>query len=127
MNMNALIIEKTEETPEVVLDPETNTFRLAHRSLPENANGFYAPVFEWLEEFKQNPSQDIKFVFELEYFNTASAKQIAKILLILEKISNDVDIEIVWRYRKEDADMQSSGLRYSKLLEVDFLLEEIED
>jgi hypothetical protein len=125
--MEPFILEKTEETPEIILNPETNMFRISHRSLPENANGFYAAVFEWLEEFKQNPTDDIQFIFELEYFNTASAKQIAKILLILEKISHDVDLEIIWRYRKEDGDMMSSGLRYSKLLDVEFSLQEIED
>lgn len=125
--MEALILEKTEETPEIILNPETNTFSISHRSLPENANGFYAPIFEWLEEFKNNPTDDIQFIFELEYFNTASAKQIAKILLMLEKISHDVTLEIIWRYRKEDVDMMSSGLRYSKLLDVEFSLQEIED
>jgi len=124
--MQPLIIEKTEETPEIILNPAERKFIISDRSLPENANGFYAPVFQWLEEFRLNPLDDIKFIFELEYFNTASAKQIAKILLILEKISEDVDIEIVWRYKKEDIDMMSSGLRYSKLLDVEFLLEEVE-
>ncbi len=126
--MEAFIIEKTEETPEIILNPAENIFKISHRSLPENANGFYAPVFEWLEEFRQNlTDDDIQFVFELEYFNTATAKQIAKILLILEKISHEVSLEIIWKYRKEDVDMMSSGLRYSKLLDVEFSIQEIEE
>jgi|SRR5690554_917481 len=125
--MKPLIIEKTEETPEIILNPDTNTYKISYRSLPENANGFYAPVFQWLEEFAQSPIEDIQFVFELEYFNTASAKQIAKILLILEKIYQKTDLEIVWRYKKEDVDMMSSGIRYSKLLDVEFSLEEVPD
>lgn len=126
--MEAFIIEKTEETPEIILNPAENIFKISHRSLPENANGFYAPVFEWLEEFRQNlTGDDIQFVFELEYFNTATAKQIAKILLLLEKISHEVSLEIIWKYRKEDVDMMSSGLRYSKLLDVEFSIQEIEE
>ena len=126
--MEAFIIEKTEETPEIILNPTENVFKISYRSLPENANGFYAPVFEWLEEFRQNlPDDDIQFVFELEYFNTATAKQIAKILLLLEKISHEVSLEIIWKYRKEDVDMMSSGLRYSKLLDVEFSIQEIEE
>ena len=123
--MDALIIERTEETPEVILNPEENIYKISYRSLPENSNGFYSPVFEWLEEFKKNPSDDIQFVFELEYFNTSSAKQIAKILLMLEKISEQSDLEVVWCYKKEDVDMMSSGLRYSKLLDVEFRLQEV--
>ena len=125
--MEACIIEKTEETPEIIVNPSENIFKISYRSLPENANGFYAPVFEWLEEFRENPTDDIQFIFELEYFNTASAKQIAKILLLLEKISHDVSLEVIWKYRKEDADMMSSGLRYSKLLDVEFSIQEIEE
>lgn len=123
--MEALIIEKTGDTPGIILDPANGRFEISDRSLPENANGFYAPVFEWLEEYLENPDSKVEFIFSLEYFNTASAKQIAKVLLFLEKMTAKSDVTIRWRYRKEDTDMQSSGARYSKLLNVKFELEEI--
>lgn len=121
--MEALIIEKTEDTPGIILDPSNGKFEISDRSLPENANGFYAPVFEWLDKYSENPDSNVTFVFSLEYFNTASAKQIAKVLLLLEKLSKKTKVLIVWKYRAEDTDMQSSGIRYSKLLDVEFELE----
>lgn len=123
--MEALIIEKTGDTPGIILDPKNNRFEISDRSLPENANGFYAPVFDWLTKYLENPDSKVEFIFSLEYFNTASAKQIAKVLLFLEKMTAKSDVTIRWRYKKDDSDMQSSGSRYSKLLNVKFELEEI--
>lgn len=122
--MEALIIEKTGDTPTIILDPANNKFLISERSLPENANGFYAPVFKWFNTYSENPDANIVFIFKLEYFNTASAKQIAKILLTLEHLSNKSNVLIKWFYKKGDLDMMSSGLRYSKLLNVKFDIEE---
>lgn len=124
--METLIIIKTDETPEIILDENHNIFSISYRSLPENAIGFFAPVFEWLEKYCQNPKTDMEFIFNLEYFNTASAKQIAKILFILEKLNEKVDVLITWKYKKDDVDMMSSGLRFSKLLNVEFQIQETE-
>jgi len=122
--MEALIIEKTGDTPTIILDPANNNFLISERSLPENANGFYAPVFKWLNSYSESPDSDVVFTFKLEYFNTASAKQIAKILLTLEYLSQKCNVLIKWLYKKGDLDMMSSGLRYSKLLNVKFDVEE---
>jgi len=124
--MESLIIENTGDTPKIVLDPANNVFELSYRSLPENANGFYEPVFQWFDEYTKNPDDEMIFKFNLEYFNTASAKQIAKILLLLEKLSQQIKVKIIWNYKKDDTDMLSSGKRYSKLLKVDFELIEVE-
>lgn len=125
--MESLFIKSTEETPEISLNHYTKTYYVAKRSLPENAIGFYEPVFQWIEEFSQNPpEQEMEFVFSLEYFNTASAKQIAKILLLLEKLDEKIDVNVVWKYQKNDVDMMSSGLRFSKLLNIEFEIQEIE-
>lgn len=123
--MEPFIIEKTGDTPEIVLDPQKNIYRISERSLPENANGFYAPVFQWLGQFSENPPAKVDFEFSMEYFNTASAKQIAKILLILEKLSQKTDVTIIWKHKTEDSDMQASCTRYSKLLNVKFQIEPI--
>lgn len=122
MLMDALIIEKTGDTPKIVLDANNNIFEISDRSLPENANGFFEPVFTWLSEYAANPNATTKFVFSLEYFNTSSAKQIAKILLILEKLSKTNDVSICWQYKTDDNDMMAAGERYSKLLNMQFNL-----
>jgi len=123
--MNALVIKKTNDTPGIVFDPSNSVFEITHRSLPEDANGFYEPVFKWLNEFIENPLPRVDFTFNLEYFNTASAKQIAKILLYLDKLSQKSEVVVLWKYKKDDSDMQAAGQRYSKMLSVKFVLQEV--
>ena len=120
--MDALIIESTEDTPEVVLNPKENNFILSERSLPENAIDFYQKIFNWLNDYKNTPNNITKFTFKLDYFNTASAKQITKILLFLEDLAKNNKVNVEWFYQKDDIDMKSSGARFAKLIKVNITL-----
>ncbi len=105
--MDALIIESTEDTPDVVLDPKENKFILSERSLPENAIDFYKPIFDWLNSYRSEANELTMFTFKLDYFNTASAKQITKILLFLEDLAKKNKVNVKWYFQKEDLDMKS--------------------
>lgn len=118
--MNSFILEATEDTPEINFDPASKEFYISQRSLPENAIDFYAPVLEWVQGFLESKPQKLFVDFRLEYFNTASAKQLAKLLLVLEKHKDQTQININWYYKPEDKDMLSSGTRFSKLIPIDF-------
>jgi len=118
--MDILKIEKTSDTPNVTLDSNNNIFEFSYRSLPENAIDFYNPILDWIEEYSKNPNPETIVNFKLEYFNTASAKQIAKVLLQLFEISKNAKVKINWHYDKNDSDMLASGQRYSKLINLDF-------
>lgn len=117
-----LIIESREDTPKVIFDTANKFFEISARSLPENAIGFYEPVLLWLNEYYNSPLELTVFNFKLEYFNTASAKQLAKILLILENLAKKSKVIINWYYKKEDTDMFASGTRFSKLIDLNFNL-----
>ena len=115
--MEKLFIKETEDSPKIEFDYESKHFEISGRSLPENAIGFYESVLRWLDEYSATPLDMTIFNFKLEYFNTSSAKQLAKILLILEKLSEKGNKVIVnWYYQKEDTDMYASGNRFSKLI-----------
>ena len=124
--MEVLHIEGTEDTPEVLLDSGNNTFSISGRSVPENAIEFYEPIFAWLQKYAEEVENDMEFEFCMEYFNTSSSKQIAKIFLLLEKINENVFVQVIWKYKKEDSDMMASGMRFSKLLNLEFELREVE-
>ena len=124
--MEVLHIEGTEDTPEVLLDSENNSFSISGRSFPENAIEFYEPIFAWLQKYAEEVKNDMEFEFCMEYFNTSSSKQIAKIFLLLEKINENVFVQVIWKYKKEDSDMMASGMRFSKLLNLEFELREVE-
>jgi len=118
--ISALLIEATSDTPRIIIDPENLTFIISGRSLPENAIEFYKPIIDKLNEYLTSPLEKTTFDIKLEYFNTASAKQIAKLLLILEKLSLEKQVFVKWYYSKEDTDMLSSGKRYDKLIKINF-------
>jgi len=119
--MEKLFIKETEDSPKIELDYDNKLFEISGRSLPENAIGFYEPVLQWLDKYSSTPLEITIVHFKLEYFNTSSAKQLAKILLLLEKMSEKGHkVVINWYYQKEDTDMYASGNRFSKLISLNF-------
>jgi hypothetical protein len=122
--MQTLNIAGTEDTPEIKFNEVTGEFLLTGRSLPEDVTSFYKPVFEWLEEFQNNPAGKVIFKFKLEYFNTASSKIILDILMKLEDIidSKEADLGIEWYYFESDDDMLEAGEEYKELVEIPFNL-----
>ncbi len=122
--MEALIIQASTDTPKVHLDKENNIFEISGLSLPEDAIEFYKPILNWLEEYASNPNSETKFDLKLEYFNTASSKQIIQLLLFLEKLNTKSAVKIFWHYKDIDEDMYDLGEEYSDIIKVDFELVE---
>lgn len=116
-----LNVPRTTDTPEVILDAVQGRFEIAFRSYPEDATAFYNPLLEWLSNYSKQPNNETTFHFNLEYFNTSSAKQLFKILVILQELSSRSKVTVNWFYHKEDADMMAAGERFSKLIDkIDF-------
>lgn len=120
--MEPFVKEPTVDTPKVVLDADNGIFELAQMSLPEDAVDFYAPVLEWLTNYAKNPNPKTVFDMKLEYFNTASSKQLIQILLMLQGLKERSEIVINWYYKEIDEDMQSLGEEYSQIINLPFNL-----
>jgi len=120
--MEALHIEPSDDTPKIYFEPDVDLFVIAGKSLPENAIDFYQPVFEWSTLYLNSEQAPSSFVlnFKLEYFNTASSKQIAKLLRIIETCKIKDKVLIKWYYDREDTDMLKAGTRYSNLIDLRF-------
>jgi len=121
--MQELRIDKTEDTPLVHLNAN-GEINISGRSLPEDAFSYYEPVLKWLTDYIQSPGESTTATFNLEYFNTASAKQIFKTVTLLAGLAKQKKVIIRWHYDKGDKDMRSSGERFSKLCNVPFELVE---
>ena len=122
-NMNALIIDSTNETPQIHFDPKNNIFEISKRSLPEDADDFYKPIINWLNNYSNNPNDKTNFTFKLEYFNTASARYITKIIYLLDNFGKNKTVNIYWYYRSIDEDMLASGEEFNDMteLEIEFI------
>ena len=131
--MNALTIEPTEFSPEVLLDPDKNKFVISGESRPENAGKFYQQILKWLDDYyslrywkdTQFGGDDAAAVFEFrfEYFNSTSAKFILDILKKIKKYREDnVNVNVKWYYDEPDIDMKDSGEEFSKMTGMPFEL-----
>ena len=120
--MIALIVDETKETPRIHFDPGNNIFEISSRSLPEDADEFYVPVIKWLETYVDKPNPKTIFNFKLDYYNTASARYITKMVKILDELSKNNQVKVYWYYREIDEDMQAMGEEYKEMTELDFEL-----
>ena len=72
--MTAFRIKGEDDIPSVTLDRDNNIFEISGRSLPEETMLFYRPILNWLDNYAHNPLPRTEFVFDMNYYNTASAK-----------------------------------------------------
>jgi len=126
--MNPLLIEATESTPKIILDKENNTFEIVGKSFPEESRSFYAKVFEWLNQYEENPNEQTVFQFKMEYFNSASSLIILEIMNVLDKMyKTGKKVNILWNHLDTDDDMLEAGEEYSDLVSVPFEFKALED
>jgi hypothetical protein len=93
-----LFREATEKTPQVDFNYLTGELILAGKSIPENATGIYEPVFEWINEYIKNSRQTTNLRLNLDYFNTASAIWLAKIVKSLSRMENPEKVLFIHLY-----------------------------
>lgn len=119
--MELVHIEKTQDTPEVKLNPESGHLEFYGRSYPDDAKAIFNPILEWLEEYIKSPNEETIAEFKFTYFNTASSKMILEILDRLARINeNGKKITINWHYKEIDEDMLDAGEEYSDIVELPF-------
>jgi hypothetical protein len=122
--MDAILLEATQTTPKVIIDPASNKFEISGESRPENTAKFFAPIVSWFDGYRSvlffqknnfGKSKKLSIDFKLEYFNSTSAKFILDIFYQLEKIHKEgYEAEIIWHFDARDTDMKESGEEFSK-------------
>ena len=65
--MQALSIEATDKTPSIHFDPANGHFEIKGKSIPNDAEAFYAPVLEWMEAYIKSPGARTNFELNLEW------------------------------------------------------------
>jgi hypothetical protein len=89
VNLRNLYIEPTVKTPQVDLNYLSGELILSGKSIPENAAIIYESVLRWVNEYIKSPKPVTNLRINLEYFNTASAIWLAKIVQALGSIKNN--------------------------------------
>jgi hypothetical protein len=122
LNKNHQKISPSKNTPEVILDPK-GTIKLSGRLIPENAEDFFKPIEEWINEYFKNPAEITKVEICIEYINSAGTKYLLDIIRKITHVhlkKNDKKFVIYWYYNDEDEDMLEKGSFFSSDLDVPF-------
>ena len=119
--MEALRIQATVKTPEVLLDPANEVFEIKGKSIPDDAEEFYESVLTWIDDYVSNPSDNTVLKIDLEYFNISSSKRILFLFYKLNELkSKNKDVKILWYYNEEDEDMFEVGQDYAFMVKIPF-------
>jgi len=114
--------EQTAKTPQIDFDPASGNFELKGKSIPENSAVFYKPIYDWLDEYIQNPASNTTLNIQLDYFNTSSSKCIVDLFKKLELIvKNGKGAAVInWKHDENDDDMQEAGEDYKSIIKIPF-------
>lgn len=108
--------------PNVSFDNTTGILEFSGRSIPDNALGFFKPLYEWLEEYKQNPCKETIANIKFDYFNTSSSKCLFDIFKSLTNLHDAGHSVVVNWYFYEDDDQEEVGEDYKSILKLPFNL-----
>ncbi|MDD3567210.1 MAG: DUF1987 domain-containing protein [Bacteroidales bacterium] len=126
--MQKLELKETLTSPYVLLNADGGEIRIEGRSIPENVIDFYHPILSWIDQYAQNPKDETKVFFKLEYFNTSSSKRLFDIMKKVEALTTQQEkkVSIYWYYEEDDEDIYFAGNDYKALIsKVDFNLVEL--
>lgn len=114
--MNSYFIQATNHTPEVHFNTN-GELSIKGKSLPEDTASFYAPIVKWASDCQ---TENIRFVFQLEYMNSSSTNQISRLLLALKSNPAIKDCIIDWFYESDDEDNFDFGKELEMILDFKF-------
>jgi hypothetical protein len=119
--MEKIILEGSEEKPNIILDKESGIFKIYGRSIPHNPEKVYAPILAWFEEYLKDENDETIVKFELDYFNTSTQKYMADLFKLMNaKRDKSKNLKIQWRFAKDDEDMRLIGEQFQYFVDFKF-------
>ena len=119
--MLPLILDKTVDTPEIILDKTQGTFDFLGTSMPANTKKYFEPVFTWIEKYNESPNEETIVNFKMKYFNTSSTKSLLDIMIQFKEIAKKGNMLIInWHFPADDEDMLEAGQGFSKMVRFPF-------
>lgn len=115
-----LEIAKEKITPYILVDSEEGVIKLIGRSSPKNTIEFYSPLIDALDD-DSLLSKDITVHFNLEYFNTSTAKCMFMVFKKLSRLNkNGSEVSVNWYSEEDDYDLIETGEDFEDLTGMDF-------
>jgi hypothetical protein len=119
--MNRLEIPEGGNTPHIVFDPGSTTFKIEGKSFPEDSKEFYRSVIEWLESYKAELPSVFNLHFNLFYLSSSSVISVKQVLLkLIDFQSMGSKVTVSWHYDEDDDDIKKTGEDYMKITKLPF-------
>ena len=119
--MQTFVKSATETTPFLKFDASLGEFFIEGKSISSDAEGFYAPVLDWLKEYVNKPNLKTTLVLKLDYFNISSSK---RILFIFYKLNELLDagnqVNVKWYFHEGEDDMHEVGQDFAFMVNIPF-------
>ncbi len=117
--LKPLILEKTQLTPEVILDKAENTFSIKGKSIFSNGFEFYKPILLWFEEYFKNPNSKTELIIYFEYINSSSFFQISLLIKMFSNNYKNSYLKIIWLYDEDDEIIEENGVEFKEMTKFD--------
>lgn len=118
--LSRVIIQSTENTPFVTLDPQ-GFIKMKGKGMVLNNSENFGQINEWLDGYLQDPAEVTYFSICFEYLNSFCT---SKLISIIRKISNVILKErrlvIYWYYEIDDDDILERGEFISEIVKIPF-------
>ncbi len=113
-------IEGTKSHPGILLSPG-GILKIEGRSIHENISEFFKPVEIWIKEYVEQPADVTCLDINLEYFNSATAKLLVKIIQTISLVQlKHKKFIINWFYEDGDEDILEKGEYFSSVVKIPF-------
>ena len=96
---------------------DSGSISISGISMMEDAMDFYQPTKDWIDNFLST-NKTITIDFNLNYFNSSSAKQFIQILSKLE--DDKINGKVIWNYPNDHIIMFDRGKELEAILDVPF-------
>jgi hypothetical protein len=114
-----LFIPATERSPEIDFRFDANHLALRGEAYPEDAAAFFGPLLKALAAHCESAcGQALTVEFQLDYFNTSSAKALMNMIQLLElAASRGAQVTVRWIFQEDDEVIREFGQDFSTELE----------
>jgi hypothetical protein len=118
MQLSKINIPGTENTPEIVLDPE-GTIKIKGKGMALNNVAFSGQIMNWIEAYVNSPAETTYVIIAFEYLNSFCTTKLTSLLKkISEVILQKHNYQIKWYYEEDDEDILERGEYISATLNM---------
>lgn len=117
--MVALTITPTLRTAGVSFNTDSCVLEISGISIPENADAFFQPMYDWLEQIVKLHRGNMLIRINLTYFNTSSVRHL--LIIIKALIANYREtMKVQWIYESDDEEIRERGEQLSEVVKFPF-------